>query len=964
MTVTFDTSVLLGYYQARTGLAGLAAAGAGGVSGAGGAKKYAPTAPWATTSAFPRADALAKSVILGRRFIDENAAKLDLKGASTDYKKLFALYQGLNALEGVAEKANGKSVSNFELGRLDSTFQRGLAEVSGYLDTLKLDQIRLTKGDTALSAKTEVGVPKAAYEYTTKTLFTGSVSDEAPAFQGAAAFDLTVVRQGVTHNISVDLSELGSQPRTISNVVSLINGKLEAEGLYSRFAVERTKAEDRVIEAGGKKITLPAIGDAFALKIKGDSIEQLTFSATSRPSVYVSTLSGDPDPDKDVKTNDGVLVNTLTKIDPAAGIGPDSRISTADFEGTVKTVRKSLVGADGSLYVLADVEKSVDGQAIQGQQDVALLKYDSAGHLTYARTLGAADTASGLALAVSSDGHIAVAGSVTGGLEGATNGPINSTTASGKSDSFVTLYDTAGDEVWTERRGSLQDDEATAVAFDDKGNVYVGGRTKSALPGGSANGGWDGYVTAYSTTDTGAPKALFTQQFGTTGDDGVSGLVVDNGKVVVAGDENGSAVLRSFDVTLTETRITKTWSGGVLTVTNETYTGGSLTDSQSQQYQTPGATDATTTSSYYSGATATAGATRNLGALQGGSIAGLKLDGGELYIAGDTRNGALSVSNTTRAYDAGKDGFIAKLSTDLSSSASDTLAYYGGAGDNTVAGFDVASGEVYLVGSAGTDLPGLTNLGAKNGYLAQVNLAAGTITATQQLTGKDGITTATGVAVDASGASDLDKFGLPRGTIEFNRSQYIVAATSARAGDQFQIRTRAGGYATTITIEAKDTLDTLAAKIRRAAGYNAKVEVQSAGNAHVLKISPRNDNGTIEILAGKGGKNALDALGLAEGVVRNTKIVDGKSVSAAPGGNIYGLGLDLNLNLLTEDARKSATTAISAALAKIRTAYRDLEAAAKPKTATTAQTGGKVPAYLQAQIANYQAGLNRLTGGG
>ena len=48
----------------------------------------------------------------------------------------------------------------------------------------------------------------------------------------------------------------------------------------------------------------------------------------------------------------------------------------------------------------------------------------------------------------------------------------------------------------------------------------------------------------------------------------------------------------------------------------------------------------------------------------------------------------------------------------------------------------------------------------------------------------------------------------------------------------------------------------------------------------------------------------------------------------------------------------------------IRDAYRQLEAAAKPQTTTSAAASGPVPAYMTSQIANYQAALDRLTGGG
>jgi hypothetical protein len=47
----------------------------------------------------------------------------------------------------------------------------------------------------------------------------------------------------------------------------------------------------------------------------------------------------------------------------------------------------------------------------------------------------------------------------------------------------------------------------------------------------------------------------------------------------------------------------------------------------------------------------------------------------------------------------------------------------------------------------------------------------------------------------------------------------------------------------------------------------------------------------------------------------------------------------------------------------IRTIYKDLVAAATPKSAQALAASGTVPKYLTNQIANYQAALDRLTGG-
>jgi len=244
-------------------------------------------------------------------------------------------------------------------------------------------------------------------------------------------------------------------------------------------------------------------------------------------------------------------------------------------------------------------------------------------------------------------------------------------------------------------------------------------------------------------------------------------------------------------------------------------------------------------------------------------------------------------------------------------------------------------------------------------------MAAGTIGWTQRITGKDGYATPTAIAVHATGASALDKFGLPTGRMDYSRSASIVSATSVRAGDSFQIKSSDAGLPKTVTIDANDTLETLAVKVRRATGFRAKVEVVSDGEFRRLKITPLNA-ATLEILPGKTGEEGLTALGLHIGVIRNTVVRDGVSQSADGKGPVYGLKLTADMDLSTKEGRAAATAALSSALGVIRNAYRDLETAAKPKSQridAVAANAANAPAYMQAQIANYQAALNRLGGG-
>jgi hypothetical protein len=945
--ITFDSSLLLGYFQAKTaGQAASAAANTGtSFSSSSPTGKAVPSAPW--TSGGTQPSELVKAALNGRKFVDEGAAQTAAPTITGDPKKLFSAYQALNMLSAIANRSSEKGVTDSEIKRLQAVFSKGLNEVNSYVQNLSTDGMRLTTGAVMTSDRSSVGVPKNNYNYVTNKIYSGQVDDEVPAFQGAVSFTMAVKKFGVSTDVTMDLSQMGATPRTMSNVVTFFNDKLAAAGFETQFAVERTVGQERTTTVGGQTVKLPATGDDFALRIRGDSTEALTFSApAAKPAVYITTAAGNPDPDKKPETDDAKIENTLTKYGPGTAGAPGTKVFSDTLEGTISTVHKTMAGADGSLYVLADVDGATSSQTIKGEQDVALLKYDSAGKLLYARTLGAADTATGYNMAISADGQVAIAGSVAGQLSGANNGPINSDSSGAITDSFVTLYNAKGDETWTVRRGGMLEDEATAVAFGQDGVVYVGGRTKSDLPGsatGATAGGYDSYLTGFATDITGTPKPLFTTHFGGENDDTVAGIVVNGTQVVVASKEGSEAMLRSFNVTTS------------IVTENRTF----LNDKEVW---------VTAPVTYTKAATFTQGATRDLGSLKGGNIAGLAIDNGQLYIGGSTTNGALDIDNQARAASGGSDGFVARMSLNLTDKSLDTLAYYGGTGDDTVTGMAVSNGQAWLVGSAGKDLAGQPTVGDKDGYVAQIDVATGAATWEQRLTGKDGYATPTSIAVDVSGSSALDLFGIPRGGMEFTQSDKIVSATSARAGDTFQVRTRARGALTTIKIAAEDTLDTLADKIRKATGFAAKVEFASSGNNRMLRISPSQTTSTVEILPGKGGTDVLEALGLKPGIVRNTKTDHGQTISADGKGPIYGFSLDIGLDLTEEAGRKAASAAMTKALSAVRTAYREMADKAngvKPADNSTGpgKTDGKVPTYLTNQIANYQAALNRLTGG-
>jgi hypothetical protein len=890
-----NNSYLLGLFSG----AGVATGGFGGSVAAPRVKQ--PTPPWSTSvQATPQSD-LVRAALGGRKLINESAVRLDATGGSADYRTLFSLYNGLETLGAIVNRSQAKGVPATELNLLQRRFEAGLAEVSSYLSTSRLQDVRVVTGTAAATAKTTAGVPKDQPKFVTAPIHEGAIGDPVAAFQGAVAFDITVARTAnPTQTLRIDLADMGATPRTLDAVTTFINDKLQAAGLETRFGREQLPNEPRTVQVGGRTVTLPSGPDQWALAIRGQSVETVSFApVTAADAVYVAQGVGGDAAGQLLKFSaDGALVPGAARSGETHWV--DGRMSQTSLPEGVSAVRASAVGPDGSLWMVADVEgEGLAGQPIKGQRDVALLKYDPSGRLVASRALGAADTASGFAIAIAADGKVAVAGSVTGALE-----PGRVVADAANSDSFVTVFDAQGLELWTQRRGARAADEATGVAFAADGTVYVSGRAASAMPGAAGVGGWDGYVESFKASQRypGAPwtaVATSTRQFGTTGEDTVSAMTVSGSDLYTAGVENGRAVVRHFTLD----------AAGVPTLA----------------------------------------ATRDLG-LMSGEIAGIAMEGGRVIVAGATRNAALDAGTVVEAHNGGTDAFVASLATDLTAGAGDWVSYYGGAGEDGAADVKVHNGAVWLTGVADRPFDAKPE-DPTRAYLARVDAATGALVSATTWAGDGGQAAPAALAVGTGGASVLDRLGLPVGVVAQSDSRLLTAATGLRAGDRFSISLGDGSRARTVTIEARDTLQTLARKIEQASQRRLIASVTTGEDGiQRLNLRPRDAERGVVLSSGEAGRDALAGLGLSPGYIGATS---GEDVVKT-----FGLGLSSDLTLRDADTRKTAGETILKAMSQIRAAYRALA----PET-TQPKPTGPAPAYLTAQLANYQAALNRLTGG-
>ena len=895
-----NNSYLLGLYGGTSTFSG-------GLGGTPVAVKKQPTAPWATTVKPQNQSDLLRAALSGRRLINEDNATLDFKGASSgDYRKIFAMYQGLSMLEAIADRAGQKNLTASERAQLSKRMDAGLAEMSAYLGEAKFDGVRMVQGQSATKAQTGAAVPRDSAKYVTGAVHTGALADEVAAFQGDVQFNITVKKTGGDQVIAINLADMGSDPRTLQSVVTHINSKLEAAGVETRMGREQLPSEPRVIKSGDKTITLPAGPDKWALNLQGVSYEKVSFTpVTSSDAVYVVQGVGKTGGHEVLKFQEGA-----GQTASGAAFWVEGQVGQSGLPDGVETVRASATGPDGSMWIVADVSAGTATQPIKGQGDVVLMKLDSAGKVVLSRALGAASTASGYAIAVDADGRVAVAGSVVGALVPGASGADASL-----ADSFVTVFDAKGVEQWTQRRGAKAADEATAVSFGADGRVYVAGRSQSSMPGALASGGWDGYVQAFSESriHSLAPitaTATGIDQFGTAGDDSVQAMTTDGDKLYTAGVENGRMVVRQFQI------------------------------------------DAT--------GSPTLLASRDLGHASG-EIAGLSVVNGQVILAGSTRNGALDVGQINTAHSGGTDAFVAVISDDLNASANDRLTYYGGAGDDSAADVKIVDGKVWLTGISDR-MVGAKAEDPTSGYLARVDPMTGAVEWSQTWTGADRQAAPMTIAVASGGASVLDRLGLPQGEIPQSDSKQLVDATSLRAGDRFYVTSGTTGRSVAVTIDAKDTLQTLARKIETASGRSLTVTIMTdrdhvtgldgdtkitAGGVQRLSIAFTNGREGAVLRAGEAGRDALSGLGLTPGYI-------GPSSSDL---KTFGLDLPKTLSLKDAEAAKTATSTIQLAVKALRDAYKALDPDnSKPKVTGTA------PPYLKAQLANYQAALARLTG--
>jgi hypothetical protein len=907
--VGINQSLLTSWYSSRITTATVASSPLAQASARGRQGGDDVAAPWEVGS-----DSLQTLEEMRRRvmatqdfFLDPNREFSDID-APDDHKALFSLNQGLKRLVSLAEEARDKTTTDARRDQIEKVFQKGLDQLDDYFQGMDLEELTVLKGEELSKLESEVAVSRGLSQFKSGIIHTGEFDAEVPSLTGDVQFNIAVRKNGVTTDVAINLADMGGQTRNLDNIVAHINSELEAAGMVTRF--ERTKI--------GEENDIGVVpGNDHGFLIKGVSTEQISFSApAAQPALYFAGTSG-------INETAGGQIVKLTDLasgDPQVGYStrfsadPSESevevIGSEDGETRIKQVDNPLeiqstaAASDGGIFVVGKTTASTDGQLIKGGQDLVLAKYDSAGNRVWSRVLGAADDAEGASVAVDADGNVVVTGQVTGGLGDSTD--------IGGTDSLVAKYNAAGVEQWMQRFGGTGDDKGTAVAVAGDGTIYVAGKAASAFGGAAHEGGIsDGYVRAIGADGT----TLWTRRVGDTGDETVSSIAVaDDGNILVASNEGGTAVLRKFDAS--DEAAPAIWE-------------------------------------------------QSLGDLDTGSIGGIAVDGTDVYVTG-AAGGTFAPSAPLSAHNGGvRDAFVVKL-TDGASASVDYTTFVGSDADDGAAGIEVSGGKVYIAGKTLGGINGETLNGERDAFAAQLDAASGALDWTHQISGRNGLSQAAGITVAAGDDSVLDALGLPTGALTYSDTRVVTDRSAAREGDHFYISAD-GGRRRKIEIDSDDTMRSLTFKINAALVLDGTADVRRSSAGDQLRIKAA-EGKTIELFAGADGRDLLSALGIQAGAIVNTGSLldDDEKTSDAP--PLFALELPVSMSLKDEESAEAAFEAIQTAMNTVQRAYRDItmDPALKEllKGPQAGKTGGKVPAYYSAQLANYQAGLSRLQAGG
>ncbi len=901
---------------------------------------------------------------------------------NNDSKGLFTLYNALKDLQTIAAYAGDPRTSESKRDGIEELFQTGFAQVKDFINTEEFEELTLLFGEKKSGITSSAGLGKKEYDYVGPIIHQGEKDETITTLDGGETFTITITRSTTNNGVeSVDTTDFdinvptNAGERTLENLIAQINEKIAA--------IKTTDSEGEEIPLYNTRFFAEEVEhEKFALRIKTDFSETMSFSAAdTEPAIYIAGNTSRIELGTKLAVDDVPTTSYITKLvdlDEATAsqefhktvFGKESEALLVPAEGTglegvdplkhaAETITKATAtDSNGNLYTVGTTEGRFANHLNTSESgDAFLNKYDASGKLLWSRLLGSQGDGVSYAITIDADDNVIVAGGADKLSKGESNDPLaTSDSVFDGQDSFVIKYSNVGTQQWMYLNDTYGADNAQSITTDADGNVYITGRQNSA----QAYAGTDNaYVLKLDGFDGSQEDYV---EIGASDEDYGQGIAVaSDGDIIVASHQDGNFILSKLNKDDLSTTV---WS----------YDFGDLGT--------------------------------------GSEIGKVIVDGSRIYISGSSKN-SLTGGGTEITSPIGElDNFILALDDAGASATADWTKFIGSSSDDASGSIAVSGGKIYLAGTTEGDAEGGSLAGNKDDFVLRIDATTGVTDWAKQLGYATEDRSAAGVSFATSGTSVLTKLGLPIGGFEDDEKRIIETQTTARAGDYFYIRVN-DKITKKIEIKLGDTYRTLANRINQASfrymnatvTYNtgtstsrdtieepefdakaiiaAKVkEIEDARNGiekeekfkradldvygNSLKIATK-EGGRVEIIAGRGEKDALKKLGLEPTLVLSNEELfelEEDEDDAPKIGGVFAFKLDNRFSVADQRDARYVAQELDYAISIIQSAYRSLTydpIAEQIKKDALKQSDGPVPPHLQKQLANYQDGLQRIS---
>lgn len=875
----------------------------------------APTvALWKTSDPLPVNASQVSSITALRTIIDKSTTDSSGTLLPDDVQTSFTTYKALDKLRVLAETATASTTSDAQRANLQKTFLKGLGDLQNYLATAPSDLVRLAYGKPSSTAQSNKLAATDVYETEGKGLVKLR-TDAIPGLNGNEQFSVTLSKPGVAaQTVSVDLSQ-GTQPPTLDSVAAQLNAVIASIPNLKTDGTPQLDANGNVLPRWKSTFKVTNEGGKWGFTLSNPTgIEQVTLDQTNAKDALV-VATGQTALDSPSSTQ-------LFRLDDPTGA--NSRVSM----GTIQALDRVATAQN----VLADKTTTVTTTTTDLDGKVKTVKTETSD--VYANT----DAAS---VVTDAQGNSYVVGT--------TKGDLGANLSDGDNNLFLTKVDGAGNVVWQRSLGASGSSTGAAVSLAPDGSVVVAGTVTGSFGGASTDG--DMVVAKYAAN--GDEKfSTVVRSINITPDVAKAVAVGQDGSVYVGGRigaGNDGFIARIDSTGKIAERRTISGAGAdsvnALAVDND---GNLLAlashDGAAQVMKIQGNSLDT-----------------DLGSISLGTADARVLavaDDGTIAVGGAT---STAISGTqVNAASGARDGFVTRIDAGLSSAST---TYIGSDKDDQVDSVAFMGDELYVGGRTTGDLA-TARRGSTDGFVSRLDASTGAIQNTTQFGQALQRTEPVRVSADVGGASGVQALGFGRGTINAVASSKVTTQTTLKAGDTFSFVADSGSVRK-VTILADDTLQSIATRMQGMIGASkGTVTATAVDGVQQLRITMKSGH-TLDLLAGTGDTDALAKLGMAPQRIASPAPVSSNAPKVRPGGN-YGLDLGEGLSLSTLDNAKAALGKIKDAISMSQTAYRSLYwDDTKTKMVDGAKqnsaTGTESTAIVNAQLANYQAALDRLT---